>query len=194
MHDVRNIWCLGRAYADHAKELGNQVPDQPLIFLKAGSCVSNDHKIQLPNSTDEFHYELELGLKFDDNLNFSHYCAAIDLTNRSKQSDLKKKGQAWTAAKSFKAACPISCFQSITEINPEDTSILLKLNGQTKQSASTSLLLFPIEEMRNFLIENYPVCPGDLFLSGTPAGVGALKSGDLLECELGKIHHSWSVE
>ena len=191
---IRNIWCIGRSYAEHAVELGNEVPQQAMIFLKAGSCATEmQTEISLANHDDEFHYELELALRFDHTLSFSHYSCAIDLTNRSAQNRLKKKAHPWTLAKSFKGACPIGPWREVSEINLADTELQLTLNGQVKQQASTRLLLFPIEKMREYLIANYPVCPGDVYLSGTPSGVGPLNTGDKLEAHVGKAQFSWVV-
>lgn len=107
---IRNIWAVGRNYAEHAKELGNQVPTEPLIFLKAGSCATISAKdLHLPvdkKNTTDVHHEVELALQFDDNLQIAAACVALDLTDRVRQDHLKSKGLPWTFAKSFKEACP----------------------------------------------------------------------------------------
>lgn len=192
---IRNIWCLGRSYADHAKELGNEVPNSPLVFLKAGSCVvTPGNKITLPNTSDEIHHEVEMALLLNDNLEVSHYSVAIDLTNRTEQSRLKEKGHAWTLAKSFKGACPLGEWQELTTENLDDLELSLKVNGENRQKGSTSLLLIKVDKIVEYIKSNFPVCPGDVILTGTPKGVAAIVSGDKLEAQIGKYITSWNVD
>src|SRR5687768_621050 len=100
---IQNIWCIGRNYGAHAKELGNAIPEKPLVFLKAGSCVVESGKsFELPSWSYQIHHEVELALRFDKDLNISSACVAIDLTARDLQDDAKKKGLPWTQAKSFR--------------------------------------------------------------------------------------------
>lgn len=193
---IRNIWCIGRAYAEHAKELGNEVPKEPMVFLKAGSCaVIGQRELRLPlNQTEQdYHYELEIALRFSPDLQFSHYACAIDLTNRTAQNQLKAKGQPWTLAKSFHQACPLSPWLPVDGINLQAVDLELKIDGQIRQQGHSSQLLFSIEYMRQYLIANYPVCPGDVYLSGTPAGVGPLHRGQVLEAKVAGCQWTWQV-
>src|SRR3989338_8387796 len=106
---IRNIWSIGRNYAEHAKELGNEVPAEPLIFLKAGSsAVLNSADFSLPSWATDIHHEVELALQFNDQLEISKAAVALDLTERTLQSKLKAKGSPWTLAKSFTNSCPVS--------------------------------------------------------------------------------------
>src|SRR4051812_4963026 len=99
---IRNIWGVGRNYAGHAKELGNSVPAQPMIFLKAGSCATvNSTEIYLPSWTEDVHHEVELCLKLSQSLSVIEAAVALDLTERKAQSEAKKSGSPWTLAKSF---------------------------------------------------------------------------------------------
>lgn len=193
---IRNIWAVGRNYAEHAKELGNDVPTEPLIFLKAGSCASfAADTIELPQGKHELHHEVELALELDQNLQIARAGIALDLTDREKQNILKAKGQPWTLAKSFKGACPLSSFFEINDFRElQNLDISLTVNGVVKQQGHTSQMIFSIEKLTHFILENFPVQPGDLILTGTPSGVGPLKRGDHVEAEIsGKIRHSWQV-
>lgn len=193
---IQNIWAIGRNYAEHAKELGNEIPSEPLIFLKAGSCATvGAADLQLPVWKNELHHEVELALRFDDNLKIHEACIALDLTDREKQNQLKAKGQPWTLAKSFRGACPLSPFfpvQQLAEL--KQLEISLKVNGELRQQGNTNQMIFSLEQIIEFVCVHFPVVPGDLILTGTPSGVGPFKKGDLLEAEIAKkIKHSWKV-
>lgn len=192
---IQNVWAVGRNYAEHAKELGNEVPTEPLIFLKAGSTVTLARKeIRLPAGA-EIHHEVELALQFDENLRIHQACIALDLTDRHKQNQLKAKGQPWTLAKSFKESCPISHFFPVKNLEDlGNLEISLKINGELRQKGNTNQFLFVPEKLLDFVCQHFPVKPGDLLLTGTPSGVGPLHSGDHLEAEIAhKIKHSWTV-
>jgi len=194
---IRNIWAVGRNYADHAQELGNPLPAVPLIFLKAGSCATVGAKsFALPPWKSEIHHEVELALRFNEQLDIDQAAVALDLTDRPKQIELKNRGEPWTLAKSFQGACPLSDFfpvHSLSELG--DLEIRLRVNGLLRQSARTSLMLFGLARLTEYVRAHFPVCPGDVLLTGTPAGVAALNRGDHLEAELrGKMRHEWRVE
>jgi acylpyruvate hydrolase len=193
---IRNIWCVGRNYADHAKELGNEIPSRPLIFLKAGSCASiNSNEIVLPWWTDEVHHEVELALKFSSHLHIMEGAIALDLTERKLQTELKSKGEPWTLAKSFDNACAVSAFFSLKNFaEVQDRSIRLWVNDELRQDGKVSQMLFPMEKLVAYIKAHFPICPGDLILTGTPAGVGPLKDGDVVKAEFqGEITHLWKV-
>lgn len=174
-----NIWCVGRNYADHARELGNDVPSEPLIFLKAGSCLSRGREIILPTAEDDIHHELEIALEFGGDLRFSSMALALDLTDRTAQARLKAKGQPWTLAKSFRGACPMSAAVPLKDLT--NLRLHLTVNGDLRQAGSTKEMIFDPEALRAFVIKHFPVEPGDWLLTGTPAGVGPLRPGDHLE-------------
>nr|BFD67732.1 fumarylacetoacetate hydrolase family protein [Bdellovibrio sp. HAGR004] len=193
---IQNIWAVGRNYADHAKELGNEVPTVPMLFLKAGSSASLAAKeIHLPEWATEIHHEVELALQFDENLQIDEACIALDLTERNKQNQLKSKGHPWTLAKSFKESCPLSGFFAVTDLEElKNLEIILKINGEVRQKGNTSQMIFGYEKLLDFVRQHFPVVPGDLLLTGTPAGVGPIRRGDVLEAEIvGKIKHTWNV-
>ncbi|MGZ3774233.1 MAG: fumarylacetoacetate hydrolase family protein [Pseudobdellovibrionaceae bacterium] len=193
---IQNIWAVGRNYAEHAKELGNAVPTEPMIFLKAGSCATiGAHEIHLPNWIEEVHHEVELALRFDDNLQISEACIALDLTERAKQNVLKAKGHPWTLAKSFKESCPLSNFFPVNDLDElKNLEITLKVNGTLRQQGNTSQMIFSFEQLIAYIKKYFPVVPGDLLLTGTPSGVDPLSANDILEAQLGEnIKHSWKV-
>nr|WP_295900310.1 fumarylacetoacetate hydrolase family protein [uncultured Bdellovibrio sp.] len=193
---IQNIWAVGRNYAEHAKELGNEVPAEPMIFLKAGSTSSLAAKeIHMPSWTNELHHEVELALRFDDNLQIDEACIAIDITDRAKQNQLKSKGHPWTLAKSFKDSCPLSGFFPVNDLDElKNLELVLKVNGEVRQHGNTAQMIFSLEQLLDFVRLHFPVMPGDLLLTGTPSGVGPFKKGDILEAEIvSKAKHSWKV-
>lgn len=177
-----NVWCVGRNYAEHAKELGNDVPAEPLIFLKAGSCVTTGSTIALPAWSEDVHHELEIALQFDSKLNFSAAALALDLTERAAQNRLKAKGQPWTLAKSFRGACPLTASVSVGDVS--SLRLWLKVNGELRQDGRATQMIFSPAVLREFVLERFPVEAGDWLLTGTPSGVGPLKRGDRLEAAL----------
>lgn len=194
---IRNIWGVGRNYADHAKELGNAVPKEPLIFLKAGSSASvNSTEILLPYWATDVHHEVELALKFSSHLHVVEAAVALDLTERKLQSEAKKAGTPWTLAKSFSNACAVSAFFMVRKLEElKDLRLRLWVNDELRQDGRTSQMIFSLEQMIEYVKNHFPVCPGDLLLTGTPAGVGPLSAGDRVKAEIeGQISHIWTVK
>ncbi|MEZ0393170.1 MAG: fumarylacetoacetate hydrolase family protein [Pseudobdellovibrionaceae bacterium] len=194
---IRNIWAVGRNYADHAKELGNEVPKQPLVFLKAGSSASvNSTEILLPHWVEEVHHEVELALKFSPHLHIIEGAVALDLTERRLQTEAKKAGMPWTLAKSFPNACAVSAFFMVRKLEElKDLRLRLWVNEELKQDGRTSQMIFSLENLVHYVKEHFPVCPSDLLLTGTPAGVGPLQPGDRVKAEIeGQISHTWTVK
>lgn len=193
---IRNIWAVGRNYADHAKELGNDVPTEPMIFLKAGSTASlAARELHIPEWMPEVHHEVELALQFDENLQIDEACIALDLTDRAKQNSLKAQGHPWTLAKSFKGATPLSPFFAVEDLEElKNLEIILKINGELRQKGNSRQMIFSLERLTEFVRHHFPVEPGDLLLTGTPAGVGPIRRGDILEAEIvGKMKHVWTA-
>lgn len=193
---IRNIWAVGRNYADHAKELGNDVPTTPMIFLKAGSCATvNSNEIVLPWWVQDVHHEVELALKFSQFMTVVEAAVALDLTERKLQNELKAKGHPWTLAKSFSDACPVSPFFSFKNFDDfRDRKIRLTVNDEVRQEGRTSQMIFGFEKLIEHVKMHFPVCGGDLLLTGTPAGVGPLRDGDTVKAEFeGEITHLWKV-
>ena len=182
---TQNIWCVGRNYAAHAKEMKAAVPTTPLFFLKSGNCLNPTSKIQLPSWSQDIHHEIEIAFLLDESLSFSHVSLALDLTARDIQEAAKKSGQPWTLAKSFKEACPIGSWISILDIKDLHLlSFTLKKNGAVVQHGYLNDMIFKPAELLHFVKNHFPVTAKDIVLTGTPEGVGQILSGDILEAQL----------
>ena len=191
------VVCIGRNYAEHAKELNNPVPTEPLLFIKPGSCVvPADGGFKIPTGRGSVHYETEIAVLLGKSLStqpseeevldaISGYAPALDLTLRDVQAKLKEKGLPWELAKSFDGACvlapfvPASTFADITEI-----PVRLTLNGEVCQDGSSAMMLNPIVPVIQHIAAQFSLVAGDVILTGTPAGVGPLNQGDELVIEL----------
>ncbi len=182
---IRNVWAVGRNYADHAAEMKSEVPKTPMIFLKAGTTCNSDRLIRLPKWSKEVHYELEIAFRFDQNLGFTDMTLALDLTARDAQTEAKSKGSPWTLAKSFTGSCPLGEWISLQDLkDANELSFELIKNGKPVQAARADQMIFKPEVLRTYVRNYFPVVEGDVLLTGTPAGVGPLTSGDGLEATL----------
>ncbi len=201
---VSTIFCIGRNYAAHAKELGNAVEEEPLVFLKPLSALLPEGEpIRLPDWSADIHHEAELvvligrgGRDIPESEALGHIAGVgigLDLTARDIQSELKKKGHPWTKAKGFPGAACVSGFASC-EPFPDAFSFSLSVNGQLRQSGDTRLMLFPLEVIIAHLSRLYGLQEGDVIYTGTPEGVGPLRSGDTLTLTLdGHPGAEWKV-
>lgn len=196
---IRNIWAVGRNYGEHAKELGNAVPTpagDPMIFLKAGSSiVENGETFRLPHFSQDVHHELEVALRFGPQMEWSEITLALDLTARDVQARLKAQGHPWTLAKSFQSSCPLGPLVSIPAgCDLQNLEFELRVNGAIRQKGHTSDMIHSIENLRRYVLEHFPVVEGDLLLTGTPAGVAALRTGDRIEAKIqGLVEAQWQV-
>lgn len=201
--NVGKIVCLGRNYLDHIRELGNAVPDRAVIFCKpASSLLQNGGTVVIPRYSDDCHHELELALLVgqvaknvaaEDALNIlAGYGVALDLTLRDLQAELKGKGLPWELAKGFDTSCPISSFVPRDRIpDPNNLELTLRVNGEVRQQGNTNMMMRTVEEILCEVSQFYTLEPGDIILTGTPAGVSRLKSGDRL---LGEIEQVGTLE
>lgn len=198
---TRKILCIARNYVDHAKELGNKTPSQPFYFLKPPSAILEPGQgpILRPQGV-KLHYELELAVILNKelkNLDFDSfteeqaidaiegYTLALDLTARNVQDEAKKKGMPWTIAKGFDTFLPVGPFIPKSEVpDPHNVFLQLKINGQTRQADSTSLMIFRIPQILANISAVMTLQDGDMVLTGTPKGVGEIVPGDVLEAEL----------
>ncbi len=192
-YPVGKIICLGRNYLDHIRELGNKVPERAVIFCKpASSLLANGGEIRIPEYSDDCHHELELALlvgKTGKNIPeekalsyLSGYAVALDLTLRDLQSELKKKGLPWEIAKGFDTSCPLSDFSAADTVsNPNKLELCLKVNGEVRQQGNTAQMMRSVEEIVAEISTFYTLEAGDIILTGTPAGVSKISSGDQLE-------------
>lgn len=202
---VRNIYCIGRNYASHAKELGNRVPKIPLVFLKPLGTISYDGAtIELPKQSSDVHFEAEIVIainKSGKNISpasveehIGGVGVGIDFTARDIQSISKKQGQPWTIAKGFDNFAPISSFTQLKQDQDlSDIDIKLFQNGFVKQHGNSSEMIFPIPNLITFLSQLFTLHPGDLIFTGTPEGVGKVLTGDKLEVLLNNGEQSLNV-
>jgi 5-carboxymethyl-2-hydroxymuconate isomerase len=196
---IGKILCIGRNYVDHIKELGNEMPDRPVIFMKPASCVIGEgEQIVIPSYSSDCHHEAELALLIGtagkdipagEALGYlAGYGVAIDLTLRDVQAEQKKKGLPWEIAKGFDTACPLSAFvPAASVVDPQDLRITLSVNGAPRQDGSTALMIHRIPELIGYLSSIFTLEPGDIILTGTPAGVGPIKSGDSVVAEISQV-------
>jgi acylpyruvate hydrolase len=186
------IFCIGRNYADHAKELNNAVPSQPLIFMKPPTAlVRNGRDVYYPEFTKNMHYEAEIVLKVCKNgrhveEKFAHkyfdaISIGIDLTARDVQNECKAKGHPWEIAKAFDDSAPIGEFIELSEVNLEAINFHLTQNEVTVQKGNTKDLIFPFTTLISYISKFFRLQKGDLIFTGTPAGVGPTKIGDKFE-------------
>jgi len=191
------VVCIGRNYAEHAKELDNPVPTEPLLFIKPGSCVvSLEGGFSIPTERGSVHYEAEIAVLIGKPLStkpsreevldaISGFAPALDLTLRDKQAELKSKGLPWEIAKSFDGAAVIAPFVSgSTFADLNDIGIRLTINGEVRQDGNSSAMLNPIVPMIQHMAGCFSLQAGDVILTGTPVGVGPLNVGDELVIEL----------
>ncbi len=189
---VGKIVCVGRNYAEHAKELGNEIPEFPLIFLKpASSLIFDKDNIVHPNFSNEMHNEVELVLLIGKTIKDANdqtaenaiagYAVGLDMTLRDIQSEAKAKGHPWTTAKCFDTSAVVSGFilKSDYELTGNER-IELKINGEVKQSSPLSQMIFSPVEIVKFISSRMTLEKGDLIFTGTPAGVGKVNVGDTL--------------
>lgn len=187
------IVCIGRNYAEHAKELNNPVPTEPLFFIKPDSAVlRNNDPFYLPDFSDDIHYEAEIyvrihkkGKNIDEKFADRYYNEigiGIDLTARDIQQRCKEKGLPWEKAKGFDGSAPLSETIPLAQFNDiQDIRFELHRNGEVVQRGHTADMLFPVNRIIAEASKYFMLKIGDLIFTGTPAGVGRLEKGDRLE-------------
>jgi acylpyruvate hydrolase len=207
--EVENVFCVGKNYVDHIKEFDTpekaaEIPKEPVIFLKPTSAVLTDSNIvRIPELngkkiSDNLQNEAELvivigkdGVNIPEEKAGEHvygYAVGIDFTLRDIQAEEKKKGLPWTLAKGFLTSGPVSEVVRKEEIaDPQELDISLKINGEVKQSANTSLMIFKISFIIHYLSCIFGLKKGDIIFTGTPAGITKLNSGDKVEAEIQNI-------
>jgi len=184
------IIAVGLNYRDHARELGMQVPESPILFLKPPtSVIGPGETIVRPAMSSQVDYEAELGIVIRDRI--SHippeasrdhilgYTCANDVTAR----DLQKKDGQWTRAKSFDTFCPLGPWIE-TDLDPGDLLVESYLNGERRQSSRTSQFIFGVDHLVSFISQVMTLEPGDLIITGTPAGIGPMQAGDEVEVRI----------
>jgi len=196
---IGKIICIGRNYAEHVRELGNRVPDTPVLFMKPADCVVPDGgEVVVPDYSRECHHEVELAVLIgkagrkipaERALDFvAGYAVAIDLTLRDVQNQLKSKGHPWEMAKAFATSCPLSDFVPAAAVaDPQSLRLTLAVNGNLRQNGTTADMLRSVAEIIAVMSEYFSLQAGDVLLTGTPAGVGPIRSGDRLEAVIPEV-------
>lgn len=195
----RKIICVGRNYADHAKELKNAIPTEPVVFLKPPSAYLREGSpILVPLYSSDLHHEVELGVvigkggtAIPQSTAMEHvagYALCLDMTARDIQEECKSKGLPWTMAKGFNTSCPVSDFIPKERIpDPGNVQLWLKVNGKVRQSGSTSQMIFSVPYLISYISDFISLEEGDLILTGTPKGVSAVQEHDELQAGIQDI-------
>ncbi|MCA8885542.1 MAG: fumarylacetoacetate hydrolase family protein [Hyphomonadaceae bacterium] len=192
---VRRIFCVGRNYADHVREMGNDPKSEPPLFFSkpADAVVESGAAIAYPSNTSNLHHEVELviaigsgGLNIDEASALSHvwgYAVGVDLTRRDRQAEAKKAGTPWDTAKGFDHSAPVGALTPASASgDPARARIWIKVNGETRQDAATGDMIWSVPEIIAALSRWWELKPGDLIFTGSPSGVAALNPGDTIEC------------
>ncbi len=186
------IFCIGRNYAEHAKELNNAVPELPIIFMKPPTALLLENKpLYYPEFTQHLHYELEVVLRVSKNGKhieerfarkyYDQIALGIDFTARDIQDQLKAKGRPWEIAKGFDGSAALSAFTPLEQFDLANIRFQLKKNGEVVQSGETKYLIFSFDYLIHYISLYFTLQQGDVIYTGTPAGVGPVQTGDRLE-------------
>jgi len=190
------IICIGRNYVEHAQELKNEVPTEPVFFLKPDTALlPKQRAFYLPSFSSDIHHEIELVLKISKegkhieekfaHRYFDQFTVGIDFTARDIQQKQKEKGLPWEPAKAFDHSAPVGEFIPLSEISdPSKINFHLDINGKTVQKGSNELMIFSFAKIISYVSTFITLKKGDLVFTGTPKGVGQVKAGDQLEAFL----------
>jgi 5-carboxymethyl-2-hydroxymuconate isomerase len=196
---IGKIVCLARNYAEHAKELGNETPAAPVLFMKpASSVISDGEAVRIPAYSQECHYEVELAVLVGKQCRWvsveqamehvAGYGVAIDMTLRDVQNLLKAKGLPWEIAKGFDTSCPLSDFVPAAAVaDPYNLNLKLLVNGEAHQDGNSSDMIHRVPQIIAYISSIFTLEPGDVILTGTPAGVGPVRPGDVMVAEIVSI-------
>lgn len=193
---VGKVVCIGRNYAAHARELGNAIPDAPILFMKPATALAPmQGGFSIPAGRGECHHETEITLLIGRSLKnadaaecraaIAGVALGLDLTLRDVQNELKKNGHPWEVAKAFDGAAPVSPFIAADTFGDfSDVRFSLCVNGVARQNGDTADMITPVLALLAYISNIFTLEPGDVVMTGTPAGVAALKSGDALVLEM----------
>jgi 2-keto-4-pentenoate hydratase/2-oxohepta-3-ene-1,7-dioic acid hydratase in catechol pathway len=198
---VGTVYAIGRNYAAHARELGNAVPEDPVVFLKARAAVRGLEPAPLAFA-ESFHHEVGLVLRIGRDVplgapggwdDVAGVALGLDLTRREVQARCKEKGLPWTTAKSFAGSAVLGPFVPRGELGDLDRlAFALEVNGEARQRGEIGGMTFPVPHLLRFLASLAPLEPGDLVFTGTPEGVGPIRAGDAFVLSLRATSGSWS--
>lgn len=205
--EAGRVFCIGRNYAAHAKELKNDIPDEPVIFCKPPTALVShlQHEIPFPAFGRVLHHEVEIVVLIGkagkpesetDALNYiAGLTAGLDLTMRDVQDDLRKQGLSWEKSKAFDCSAPVGEFMPFTpDRQLDDLNFSCAVNGVMRQSGNTGNMLFPIPRLIVEISRYWKLLPGDLIFTGTPEGVGPLLRGDCIEINFAGHKWDWTIQ
>ncbi|KAM9210532.1 oxaloacetate tautomerase FAHD1, mitochondrial [Trichechus inunguis] len=203
----KNIVCVGRNYAEHAREMRSAVLSEPVLFLKPSSAYAPEGSpILMPAYSRDLQHELELGVVIGQRARavpqaaamdyVAGYALCLDMTARDVQNECKKQGLPWTLAKGFTASCPVSAFVPKEKIpDPHKLRLWLKVNGELRQEGETSSMIFSIPYIISYVSKIITLEEGDIILTGTPKGVGPVKENDEIQAGIdGVVSMRFKVE
>ena len=183
------IICIGRNYVAHVKELGNEIPKEPVLFMKPDSAISRQRDaFYIPDWTNEVHYEAEIVIKINrlgKNIEekfapkyYSQFTLGIDFTARDVQKNLKAQGLPWEKSKAFDQSAVLGEYLNVNDYSLDNLNFELKINGRVVQSGNTKSMIYTIPQIINHCSEFFTLKIGDLIFTGTPEGVGKVNAGD----------------
>lgn len=193
---VRRVYCIGKNYLAHIHEMNADERDPPVIFQKpADAIVPNGGEIPYPVFTGNFHYECELVVALksggysipvsEASKHIYGYAVGLDMTRRDHQAAAMAKGMPWEVTKAFDHSAPIGPLTRVEDCGVLDSArIRLKVNGEVRQDADIAWMIWKVDEIIAKISEQHRLMPGDVIMTGTPAGVGAVVTGDVLDCEV----------
>jgi len=192
-----SVYCIGRNYAEHARELNNPIPEEPVVFLKPrSSLIFGNGSVELPKRSGDVHHEVEMVLLIGEkgkNIPVSDaqrmikaVAIGIDFTARDIQQTAKEKGHPWSVSKGFDTFAPVGNFIPFETIDdPGNLYLELSINNNIRQQGNTKGMLFPVDKIIEYLTSVFTLYPGDLVFTGTPEGVGRVRKGDSIKAKLG---------
>ena len=196
---LSKILCIGRNYADHAAEMGSDVPDEPMVFLKPPSAVvRSGEAVRVPPQSSNVHHEVELvaaigqgGADISVDRALDHvaaYAVGLDMTARDVQQAAKQRRHPWSVAKGFDTFAPLGAFvPARLVVDPQQLRIECVVNGTTRQAASTDAMIFSVAELVAYCSTIFTLTPGDLIYTGTPEGVGPVVPGDSITATISNL-------
>lgn len=181
---LHRIYCVGRNYNDHVKEMGGVVGrDPPFFFAKPNDAIVLDGRFPYPSMSSDVHHELELVVALGPDANVFGYAVGIDFTRRDLQAEAKMLGRAWETAKAFDFSAPVSAITPNRSFL-EQAEMSLSVNGTHRQFSNVREMIWSVREIIEALGQYFILKPGDIIFTGTPAGVGAVQRGDALHAEI----------